>query len=155
MFILHYQLPRVLVLLVGPLLLGGPHAEAFGPCNTTCSGNMCTVSAMATTPMDCLPGDILCGTTTMVFNMQNANCTLGTMSGTAMATPIGAGPASCVFTFRPLCRRLTNTCQVPGFAGPAICTVNNADGLPVELLDFKVTSVPSSPAPIPQAKPRS
>ena len=108
-------------------------------CNTMCSGGTCTVTAAcpAMYPNACPSVESIRGA-----NM--AVCTLGAVDGMAMAMATMGTPATCSVFFANECGTTAN-CTMGYAYGSTTCVVDSTDGLPVELLDFKVSAGPKPP----------
>ena len=116
-------------------------------CNTMCTGGTCTATAA------CSPGapNTCSFIGEGIFAANMAVCTLGAVDGMAMGMATMGTPATCSVYFSNLCGA-TTMCTM-GFFTTVVntCVMNSADGLPVELLDFKVSAVtPPRHTPAPQ-----
>lgn len=109
-------------------------------CTTTCMGGTCTVTAMCTgfSPNTCS------FISEMIVAANNAMCTLGVVDGMAMVMANTGTSPRCEIAFSNRCSATT---MCTGFATNVgdTCVVDMADGLPVELLDFKVSAGPKPP----------
>lgn len=142
--------PRLHFAVIALLLLGAPTSDAgFPNCSVNCvtgaSGKVCDV---ALTESPCAAAGLnLCTAypasqtmvTTMVLDSSNANCLVGAAEDSMAVASHMAGsavPASCQFRFRV--GRCSSGACTAAFAVSSLCTVTDADGLPVELMDFSV-----------------
>ena len=109
----------------------------------TGSGKTCTATGITAF---CFNGGVTSGSSIVVTMSANANCSA--FGNTGIASHLASLPASatCGFRFQKSCTSMTTfmttystfSFTFPGLPASTFCTINMADGLPVELMGFEI-----------------